>query len=285
MVPRAARRKSLRTGDVARVIRECLRSVHGRIAVATVTAPGGQWSRAEVEEWNRGESAAWRRFSGRIRREMWRRHGEGPPVLLAWVAQRQGRGLDHLHLVFWLANEDHARRIREWVGIYRELHVEYGFGTVDDPFHIRRSRKTGKLQTMVFEDPGRAGSYLGNYLAGGQLERFVQAEDRCWRPYWISPTLMSRAGWSLRRCHWIRQAHVVSVGLWAADGSAMARLSSRLPSWWHDGAEGVGVLGDGLGWCPWFAAGGPGSRRGHEVGPGRRRVGTSRSSAWWASAI
>lgn len=222
--------------------------------MATVTAPGGEWSRAEIAEWNRGESAAWRRFGGRIRTEMWKRHGEPPPRLLAWVAQRQGRGLDHLHLVFWLANEDHERRIREWVAIYRELKDDYGFGNVDDPFHVRRSRKTGKLTDMVFERAHVAGIYLGNYLAGGQLERFMAAEDRSWRPYWVSPVLMARSGWSLKRCHWIRQGHVVSMGAWEADGTAMARLTSRLPSWWHDGEHRAWVCSV-MGWD-----GVPGSR-------------------------
>jgi len=211
-----------------------MRQVHGRIAVATVTAPGGEWSREEIAEWNRGESAAWRRFSGRLRREMWKRHRSPPPKLLAWVAQRQGRGLDHLHLVFWCRDGDHELRIRQWVALYRELHDAYGFGNVDDPFHLRRSRKTGKLGNMVFERPHVAGVYLGNYLAGGQLERFIEAADRSWRPYWISPELMRRSGWSLQRCHWIRQAHVVAAGMWAADGTHMARLTTRLPSWWHD---------------------------------------------------
>jgi len=165
---------------------------------------------------------------------MWRRHGVPPPRLLVWVAQRQGRGLDHLHLVFWCLGADHEQRIRWWVAIYRELHLDYGFGFVDDPFHVRQSKRTGKRQNMVFKRGEVAGVYLGNYLAGGQLERFVAASDRSWRPYWISPTLMQRSGWSLERCHWKRQGFLVSHGLWRADSTRFGTLSTRLPSWWFD---------------------------------------------------
>ncbi len=260
MQNRANRRASLRTGDVARVVRESLRVVPGRIAMATVTAPGGEWSRAEVAEWNLGESKAWRRFSARLRSEMWRRHGEPPPRLLAWVAQRQGRGLDHLHLVFWCRDGDHERRIREWVVIYRELHLAYGFGRVDDPFHVRASRLTGKPQTMVFENPAVAGIYLGNYLAGGQLERFVAASDRSWRPYWISPALQHRAGWSLRRCHWVRQAWHMGGGTWTGR-TWYGR--PRYPSWWHDDSHRAWVCAV-TGWD-----GVPGSRAGVSAGGAR----------------
>jgi hypothetical protein len=115
---------------------------------------------------------------------MLRRHGLRPPVVLVRVAQRQPRGLDHLHLVWWLLTPEHERRIRLWVEIYREYHEAYGFGYVDDPFHVRRSTRTGKLHDMVFSRPHVAGIYLGNYLAGGQLERLIAAEDRSWSPVW-----------------------------------------------------------------------------------------------------
>lgn len=247
-------RRSLLVGDVARVIRESLRVVRGRVALVTVTPPGGKWSAAERAEWNRGESLRWRRLSGRIRREMWRRHGHPGPRVLAWVAQRQGRGLDHLHLVMWCLNEEHELRIRQWVAIYRELHREYGFGFVDDPFFVRKSRRTGRMQDMVFSRGEVAGIYLGNYLAGGQLERFVAASDRSWRPYWISPVLMSRAGWSLERCRWIRQAYWVRRGEWG-QGRTFGGLSTRLPSWWHHADQRAWVCAV-LGWD-----GVPGSER------------------------
>lgn len=221
-------------GDVSRVIREAMRCVRGPVALASVTAPGGKWSQAEMSEWNRGESASWRKFSGRLRREMKRRHGHAPPRLLAWVAQRQSRGLDHLHLVFWCLTPDHEERVRQWIALYRELHVQYGFGTVDDPFFKRRSRTTGKLQDMIFRRPGICGAYLGDYLAGGQLERFLAADDRSWRAYWISPELMRRSGWNLERCHWVRQGWHVANGTWRGSKGCFGGLPTRRPSWFFD---------------------------------------------------
>lgn len=227
------RRNRHAVGDVARVIRECMRPVRGRVALGTVTAPGGTFDTAEGAAWNGSASRRWRKLRDRIKREM-KRRGDRPPVLLVRVAQRQGRGLDHLHLVWWLLNAEHERRVRLWVELYREYAPAYGFGYVDDPFHVRRSRKTGKRHNMVFERAEVAGIYLGNYLGGGQLERLVLAEDRSWRPVWISPTLQARSGWSLGRCRWIRQAWHVSRGTWDTR-TWYGRIA--LPSWWHDGEQ------------------------------------------------
>lgn len=218
-------------GDVARVIRESLRGVvRGRVALGTVTAPGGTFDTAEAAAWNLGAAREWRRLRDRIKREMMRRHGLRPPVVLVRVAQRQGRGLDHLHICWWLLGREHEERIRAWIAIYREYAGEYGFGFVDDPFHERRG-KSGRLQTMVFERPEVAGIYLGNYLGGGQLERLMAAEDRSWSPVWISPALRARSGWSLERCRWIRQAWHIAHGSWS---SVTWYGSPRYPKWYED---------------------------------------------------
>jgi hypothetical protein len=86
-------------GDVARVIRESLRDVRGRVALGTVTAPGGTFNTGEASAWNLGAGKQWRLLRDRIKREMWRKYGLRPPVVLVRVAQRQGRGLDHIHIV------------------------------------------------------------------------------------------------------------------------------------------------------------------------------------------
>jgi hypothetical protein len=220
-------------GDVARVIRESMRSVRGRVALGTVTAPGGTFDTSEGSAWNRSAGRRWRLLRDRIKRDM-AREGLRPPVVLVRVAQRQGRGLDHLHIAWWLPNSEHEARIRAWVRLYRVHAERYGFGYVDDPFHVRRSRKSGKRHDMVFARAEVAGIYLGNYLAGGQLERLVTAEDKSWRPVWISPTLQHRSGWSLGRCRWIRQAWHISRGTWA---SRTWYGAVWLPSWWHDGEQ------------------------------------------------
>jgi hypothetical protein len=127
---------------------------------------------------------------------------------------------------------EQQERIRRWVVLYREHHEAYGFGFVDDPFHVRKSRRTGKRQDMIFARADVAGIYLGNYLAGGQLERFVAASDRSWRPYWISPVLSARSGWTMARCRWVRQAYRCRRGEWGA-GRIFGTLVTRRPSWWY----------------------------------------------------
>ncbi len=119
-----------------------------------------------------------------------------------------------------------------WVALYREFAPQYGFGFVDDPLRVRRLRD-GSHRDMVFDRGEVAGSYIGRYLGGGQLERAMWAEDRSWRLWWISPVLLRQSGWSLQRCRWIRQGWHVKHGTWHGGGNAvMGRLSTRLPSWW-----------------------------------------------------
>jgi hypothetical protein len=132
-------------GDVARVIRESLRDVRGRVALGTVTAPGGTFGTTEASAWNLAAGKQWRLLRDRIKREMWRKYGLRPPVVLVRVAQRQGRGLDHLHIVWWCLNAEHEERIQRWVELYRVHNESYGFGFVDDPFRVRKSRRTGRL--------------------------------------------------------------------------------------------------------------------------------------------
>jgi hypothetical protein len=219
-------------GDVARVIRESLRDVRGCVALGTVTAPGGTFNTEETSAWNLGAGKQWRLLRDRIKREMWRKYGLRPPVVLVRVAQRQGRGLDHLHVVWWCLNIEHEERIRRWVELYRVHNESYGFGFVDDPFRMRKSRRTGRLQNMVFARAEVAGIYLGNYLGGGQLERFVAAEDASWRAYWISPGLQQRSGWSMERCQWIRQAFHIARGTWS---KLTWYGTPRYPCWCDDG--------------------------------------------------
>jgi hypothetical protein len=218
-------------GDVARVIRESLRDVRGRVALATVTAPGGTFATAEASAWNSGAGKQWRLLRDRIKREMWRKYELRPPVVLVRVAQRQSRGLDHLHLVWWCVNAEHEERIRRWVELYRVHNEAYGFGFVDDPFRVRRSKKTGKRHDMIFAKAEVAGIYLGNYLKGGQLERLVASTDASWRACWISPVLQQRSGWSVERCRWVRQAWHIARGTW---DKRTWYGTARYPRWWDD---------------------------------------------------
>ncbi len=240
-------------GDLSRVLRENLRVVRGRVALVTVTGPGEVGvcpccggvpvlrlvADADREAWNLGESRAWRRFSDRLKREMWRRYGLRPPRVVVRVAQRQSRGVDHLHLVMLAGTPDQLERVRLWVGLYRELHCRYGFGFVDDPEHPDRAGRN-----RLFEVPAVCGLYLGKYLGGGQLEAFLGAVDRSWRPVWVSPVLLSRTGWTLARCRWVRQGWAIREGRWSRR-SWYGHV--WLPSWWYDEGHRSWVLAV-LGW-------------------------------------
>ena len=202
-------------GDVARVVRESMRQVRGPVALTAVTAPSG-----------RGMSAV----------EM---------EALVRVAQRQARGMDHLHVVWGMASVDARERIRRYVELYRQHCEEYGFGYIDDPLMERHPKlPNGRpdvrrpKRDMVFSSAPRAGSYVGRYVSGGQLERYLDATDRSWRPMWVHPALTEMSGWTLERCHWVRQAWHVRNGTWglqlrSRQARLMAYLPTRLPSWWH----------------------------------------------------
>jgi hypothetical protein len=117
----------LYAGDVARVIRESMRQIHGSVALTAVTAPSDRdMSAADVAAWNRSASERWRAMGARLRTELQRRHGLRPPNTLVRVAQRQARGLDHLHILWGMASPDARERIARWVELYREFHEEYG---------------------------------------------------------------------------------------------------------------------------------------------------------------
>lgn len=237
----------LLAGDVSRLLRESLKHVHGTVALVTVTAPGGievcpccgetvrvrLRSPEEVAAWNRTFGERWRRINSRIRSDM-HREGTRPPRVVAWVAQRQGRGADHLHPVYLARTPDELQRLAGWVGHYRRLHVKYGLGFVDDPVKPRNGGRD-----MLFESAQIAGAYLGKYLTGGQLERFLAGDDRSLRGWWISPVLLAASGWSMARCSWVRQAHRLRMGTWDRRtwyGTAW------LPSWWLDGQQRAWVL-------------------------------------------
>jgi hypothetical protein len=78
----------------------------------------------------------------------------------------------------------------------------------------------------------RVGAYVGRYLAGGQLEQFLKAPDRSWKPLWVSPSLLKQSGWSLERCQWVRQGWHVQRGTWRGSSGPFGGLTTRRPSWW-----------------------------------------------------
>ena len=98
-------------GDMARVLRESMRYVHGPVVLVTVTQPG------QFE--NRTAAVRWRALNGRLRVHMDREYGLRPPWIITRVAQRQRRGADHLHCVYLARTRDERERMRAWVMVYR----------------------------------------------------------------------------------------------------------------------------------------------------------------------
>lgn len=206
------------------------------VALVTVTPPGDAAlapDAAGYRRWNRTAAARWsrldRRAKGRLRRQGLRVR----PV--ARVAQRQRRGLDHLHLVLLLEHELDRRAVAAYVALLKELAPAAGFGFVDDPFHRRRS-KGGELRDMVYASATVAGRYLCRYLTESpQLAQLVSSSDHSFRALWISPELTRVSGVTVRRLRRVRHAYFVKAAL---------DLGSRptMPVWWGDLRERTIIL-------------------------------------------
>ena len=206
------------------------------VALITVTHPGD--ARLPPNEiayrfWNRGAARGWasldRRVKGRLRRKGLRVRP------LARVAQRQRRGVDHLHLVVACETVEDRAAIAAYVGHLKELAPEHGFGFVDDPMKRRRGRD-GKARDMVFESAAIAGRYLCRYLTeSDQLAAMVEARDHSFRPLWVSPLLTQASGVTVRRLRRVRHAYFVRKAL--DQGSR-----PTMPVWWADVRERGWVL-------------------------------------------
>lgn len=231
------RQHSLRLGDYRRVALAAMEHVDHAVALLTITPPGHADLAPDPElfaAWNRTAAARWSLLDRRVKGYMRRQGLKVRPLLR--IAQRQRRGLDHLHLV--LAAEPRDRlAIAAYVRLLKELGPEHGFGFVDDPYKRRRSPRTGKLQTMVFDDPRIAARYLvGRYLVESpQLEALVAGADHSFRPLWVTPTLTKLSGCTVRRLRRVRHAYFVTAAL--DQGSR-----PTLPKWWDNLGERVHVL-------------------------------------------
>lgn len=218
-------RLDLRLGDYRRVLFAALNAHPGRVVMVTVTPPGGEWSPWEAREWNRTAAQRWARFD-RWAKARLRRQGLSV-VVLSRVAQRQRRGLDHLHLVLRLEDGD-VPAVIEYVRLLKSKHGHYGFGFVDNPWHGGRAR--------VFENAGRAAAYLAPYLVeSSQLAAMVSAGDHSFRPLWVRPELLQRSTVTMRRLRRVRHAWFVREAL--AQGSR-----PTLPVWWEDIGERTRVV-------------------------------------------
>jgi hypothetical protein len=205
------------------------------VALLTITPPGNDHLAADhFGAWNKSAAKRWAKFDrwakGKLRREGLRVR----PVLR--IAQRQRRGLDHLHLVLRAGTPADRAGIDRYVALLKQRHLEYGFGFIDDPYHRRRSPTTGKLQTMVFEDPRIAARYLvGRYLIESPQLAALLDGDHSFRALWVAPELTQRSGCTVRRLRRVRHAYFVTAAL--AQGSR-----PTMPVWWGNLGERRWVL-------------------------------------------
>jgi hypothetical protein len=210
------------------VLLAALGMVEYPVALVTITPPGNAvlTPGAEVYAfWNRGSAPAWARLDRRVKGRLRRRGLRVRP--LARVAQRQRRGLDHLHLVLALETDADRAGVAAYVALLKELAPEHGFGFVDDPFHKRRG-KGGELRDMVFASAAIAGRYLCRYLAESeQLASMLLAGDHSFRALWVAPSLTQASGVNVRRLRRVRHAYFVVKAL--DQGSR-----PTLPAWWGD---------------------------------------------------
>jgi hypothetical protein len=226
---------SLRVGDYRRVLLAALEPIAHPVALLTVTPPGHDALPPDAQAfrlWNRSAAQRWarldRRAKGRLRREGLRVRP------LARIAQRQRRGLDHLHVVL-RATELDRHATQRYVEHLRDLAPSYGFGFIDNPYHHRRG-KDGKARNMVYESPAIAGRYLCGYLTDSdQLTAMLTAGDHSFRPLWVHHELTQASGVNCRRLRRVRHAWYVTAAI--AQGSR-----PTLPVWWTEIRERAAVL-------------------------------------------
>lgn len=202
------------------------------VALLTVTPPGDAAlspSEENYRRWNRSAAIQWKRLDRRVKGRLRRQGLTLRP--LARVAQRQRRGLDHLHLVIALETADDWQALRAYVGHLKALAPEYGFGFVDDPTRRRRPKPGAPARDMVFESAAIAGRYLCRYLAeSDQLAAMLHAGDHSFRPLWIASELTQASGVNCRRLRRVRHAWFVCRALDAGS-------RPTLPVWWGDALE------------------------------------------------
>lgn len=231
-----SRRLSLRLGDYRRVLLSALDTVDHPVALITITPPGHEAlppSEDGFRLWNRRAAWNWAKLDRRAKGRL-RRHGLRLRPL-ARVAQRQRRGLDHLHLVVALEHAGDRMALAAYVAHLKELGPERGFGWVDDPLIARhpkgrdgRPNRALPKRTRVFESASIAGRYLCRYLTeSDQLASMIAAGDHSFRPLWVSPVLTQRSGVTVRRLRRVRHAYFVVRAL--DQGSR-----PTLPVWWGD---------------------------------------------------
>jgi hypothetical protein len=225
------------------VLLAALGTVDHSVALVTITPPGDAALPPDVDgyrDWNRRAPWLWSRMDRRAKGRLRRQGLKLRPV--ARVAQRQRRGLDHLHLVVLLEHDRDRAALAAYVAHLKELAPLYRFGFVDDPLLARhpkgpdgRPNRSMPKRTRVFESAAIAGRYLCRYLTeSNQLASMIEAGDHGFRALWVAPDLTQASGVNVRRLRRVRHAYFVVKAL--EQGSR-----PTLPVWWGDLRERVAV--------------------------------------------
>lgn len=234
------RNLSIRLGDYRRCLLSATALLEDPVALLTVTGPG--WDELErdpaaIREWNRTAAKRWGRLD-RAAKSRLRKQGYRATPLFR-IAQRQPRGVDHLHIGL----EHDQAAVQAYAAALKELAPRYGFGYIDDPYRPRHPRgadgrpdRSKPKRDMVFRDPAVVGRYLVRYLSeSNQLSAMLEAADYSFRPMWISPVLTQRSKVTCRRLRRLRHAWFVLEA--RSQGSR-----PTLPTWWADLSERMTVL-------------------------------------------
>jgi hypothetical protein len=228
------------------VLVSALERVSGPVALITYTAPGENFHGVPARnaiwqrEWNSSMPRRRKRLHAAITNALARAGHQRLPVL-AWVVQRQSRGLDHMHLVVSAATALERAAIAAYVVEYRRLTEHdwrcnggrrYGFGFIDDPF-LERGPKS---RNMIFGEASRAGHYLSRYLVeGAQIALRTADQAVKGRVLWVSPVLMRKSGVTMARLRRVRHAWWVVRAL--EQGSY-----PTMPQWWGNMRERRAVI-------------------------------------------
>ncbi len=221
-----------------------LEVVDDPVALLTITGPGWdelQRDPSAIKEWNRTAAERFRRLDRTAKSRLRVRGLKVRP--LARIAQRQRRGVDHLHIALADARGNEEAN-RAYHAALLELAPRFGFGFSDDPYrkvHPKlpngRPNRSRPKRDRIFEDPAVAGRYLSRYLAddSGQLAAMLEQGDHSFRPLWVAPELTQASGVNCRRLRRVRHAHFVLAAV--AQGSRPS-----LPIWWRDLGERMAVI-------------------------------------------
>lgn len=185
------------------------------MVVIAVTAPG----RDELPDanamwaWNASAARRWTRLH-RAAAQVARRDRGHTVRMLAWTWEYQRRGALHKHVVLGASTAAELAGAHAYVDALHRLRHNHGFGFVD------RGRRSNGSQTRSLEviPAQRASRYVAKYLSPLDREsRKPTLSDTVTRPdvpplvAYVSPSLTSKTGMTMRYLRWRRRAYMLKL--------------------------------------------------------------------------